>query len=204
MQARQQMGQELSISEVMTELKKDFLFYAESGGGVTFSGGEPYLHTDYLRKLMHCCHQFGIDTCTESCGYFDFAQCKDIIADMDALFFDIKLMDSQKHKHFTGQNNELILQNISQASAINKNITIRVPVIQNVNDDLKNMHQMCKWLTEKTSIRRIELLSYHKLGLEKMTALGIPSTVFAAPTEERLQELKTIINSYNIENVSYK
>lgn len=204
MQARQQMGKNLSIEEVINEIKKDYLFYAESGGGVTFSGGEPYLHHEYLRELMHSCHALGIDTCTESCGYFDFAACKDIIKEMDALFFDIKIMDSNKHKHFTGQSNELILENIRQAAGINKNITIRVPVIKGVNDDIDNMHQLCQFLKQKTSICRIELLSYHKLGLEKMTALGLPATVFAAPEARQLELLKGIISSYSIENISYK
>lgn len=203
-QARQQMGEVLSSEEVMREIKKDYLFYAESGGGVTFSGGEPYLHADYLRQLTHSCHALGINTCTESCGYFFFDDCADIISEMDALFFDIKIMDSAKHKHFTGQPNKLILENIRKASAINKNITIRVPVIKDVNDDLENMHQLCQFLTRKTSIRRTELLTYHKLGLEKMTALGLLATVFTPPAEQQLQTLKNIISSYGIENISYK
>ena len=123
---------------------------------------------------------------------------------MDALFFDIKIMDTAKHKHYTGQSNDVILKNIAKASAINKNITVRVPVINDVNDDYANMHAMCKFLTQKTHIRRVELLTYHKLGLEKMTALGMPALIFHPPTEQRLEELKEIITGYEIENVSYK
>ncbi len=202
--ARQPMGKAMSVEEVVKEIKKDFLFYMESGGGVTFSGGEPYLHAEYLRELVAACHRLGIDTCTESCGYFDFETVKDIIADMDALFFDIKIMDSEKHKHYTGQGNEMILENISKASAINPRITVRVPVIEGVNDDDGNMHALCRFLTEKTSIRRVELLTYHKLGLEKMTALGMLAHVFAPPSDARLESLKEILAGYGIENVSYK
>jgi len=203
-QARQQMGKSMSIDAVISELKKDYLFYAESGGGVTFSGGEPYLHPEYLAQLTNACHALGIDTCSESCGFFDFDTVSKLIADMDALFFDIKIMNTAKHKHYTGQSNDVILENIAKASAINKNITVRVPVIADVNDDYVNMHAMCKFLTQKTSIRRVELLSYHKLGLEKMTALGMPAIIFHPPTEQRLEELKEIIADYGIENVSYK
>ncbi len=202
--ARVPMGKPMTVDEVVKEIKKDYLFYMESGGGVTFSGGEPYLHADYLRELVGACHRLGINTCTESCGYFDFDSVKDIIADMDALFFDIKIMDSAKHKHYTGQGNEMILENISKASAINPNITVRVPVIQGVNDDDENMHALCRFLTEKTRIRRVELLTYHKLGLEKMTALGMLAHVFAPPTEARLAALKEILATYGIEHVSYK
>lgn len=202
--ARQQMGKAMSVDAVISELKKDYLFYAESGGGVTFSGGEPYLHPEYLAQLTHACHALGIDTCSESCGFFDFEAVSDLIAEMDALFFDIKIMDTAKHKHYTGQSNDVILKNIAKASAINKNITVRVPVINDVNDDYANMHAMCKFLTQKTHIRRVELLTYHKLGLEKMTALGMPALIFHPPTEQRLEELKEIITGYEIENVSYK
>ena len=204
MQARQQLGEQLSVQEVINEIKKDYLFYMESGGGVTFSGGEPYLHPQYLRELADCCHRLGINTCTESCGYFDFEQCKDIIAAMDALFFDIKLMDSAKHKHYTGQPNAVILSNISKAAKINSHITIRVPVIKDVNDDLQNMQLLCQFLTQNTNIKHIELLTYHKLGVEKMTALGLPAQVFQPPEEHRLTKLKEIITSYGLTNISYK
>lgn len=203
-QARQLMGRPMSVEEVLSEVKKDYLFYLESHGGVTFSGGEPYLHADYLRQLVHGCHELGISTCTESCGFFDFDACKDIIAEMDELFFDIKIMNSQRHRVYTGQDNAVILENIRKASALNANIIVRTPVIEGVNDDTANMHSMCAFLAEKTSIRRVELLTYHKLGVEKMTALGLPAAVFHEPTQERLATLKKIIASYGLENVSFK
>lgn len=202
--ARQQMGKSMTVEQVMREIKKDYLFYAESGGGVTFSGGEPYLHPQYLRQLARACHELGISTCTESCGCFDFAECRDIIAEMNQLFFDIKMMDPARHMKYTGHDNAEILRNIARSSAINNNIVVRVPVIRDVNDDENNMRRMCGFLRDATSIRRVELLSYHKLGVEKMTALGLPAVVFQAPTEERLRKLRDIIASYALENVSYK
>ncbi len=202
--ARVPMGKALTAGEVMKEIKKDYLYYMESGGGVTFSGGEPYLHKEYLAELTRQCHRLGIPTCTESCGFFDFDSVKEIIAEMDHLFFDIKVMDSEKHKKYTGQDNAVILENIAKASAINPNITVRVPVIAGINDDDGNMHAMCRFLTERTNIRRAELLTYHKLGLEKMTAMGMLARVFTPPTEERLEALKQILMDYGIESVSYK
>lgn len=203
-QARQQMGRPMTVGEVMAELRRDYIFYLESGGGVTFSGGEPYLHSGYLRKLQGACHELGIATCTESCAFFDMDECRDIIAGMDELFFDIKMMDEKKHKHYTGQSNELILKNIREASVLNANIVVRVPVIAGVNDDDANIKAMCAFLANKTRIRKVELLTYHKLGLEKMTALGLPARVFHEPAEARLEALKKIIAGYGIENVSFK
>ena len=198
------MGKPMTITQVLEEIKKDYLFYMESGGGVTFSGGEPYLHPEYLTELVSQCQQLGISTCTESCGLFDYEACASLLAAMDQLFFDIKIMDSAKHKHYTGHGNEEILENIRRASLINSNIVVRVPVIKTVNDDLENMHQLCSFLTTKTTIKRIELLTYHKLGLEKMQALGLIAQVFQEPSAQRLQELKDVISSYGLENVSYK
>ena len=202
--ARQVMGEELTIDAVMTQLKKDYIFYLESGGGVTFSGGEPFLHPEYLRLLNDKCHQLGINTAVESCAYFDFAACQDIIANIDQLFFDLKIMDSTRHKQYTGVTNERILANIEAASKINDNIIIRVPVITGVNDSAENMLALARFLREKTSINRVELLPYHKLGLEKMTALGMPAVVFETPSETKMGELNLLLAREGIMTVSFK
>ncbi len=202
--ARQVMGEELMIDAVMTQLKKDYIFYLESGGGVTFSGGEPFLHPEYLRLLNAKCHKLGINPAVESCAYFDFAVCQDIIANIDQIFFDLKIMDSARHKQYTGVTNERILANIEAASKINGNIIIRVPVITGVNDSEENMLALAKFLREKTSITRVELLPYHKLGLEKMTALGMPAVVFETPSEAKMNELNTLLTREGIMTVSFK
>ena len=202
--ARQVMGEELTIDAVMTQLKKDYIFYLESGGGVTFSGGEPFLHPEYLRLLNARCHQLGINTAVESCAYFDFAACQDIIANMDQIFFDLKIMDSAKHKQYTGVTNERILANIEAASKINDNIFVRVPVITGVNDSDENMSALAKFLLAKTSITRVELLPYHKLGLEKMTALGMPAVVFETPSEAKMEELNSLLVREGMTIVSFK
>ena len=202
--ARQVMGEELTIDAVMTQLKKDYIFYLEFGGGVTFSGGEPFLHPEYLRLLNARCHQLGINTAVESCAYFDFAACQDIIANIDQLFFDLKIMDSARHKQYTGVTNERILANIEAASKINDNIFVRVPVITGVNDSDENMSALAKFLLAKTSITRVELLPYHKLGLEKMTALGMPAVVFETPSEAKMEELNALLVREGITIVSFK
>ena len=202
--ARQVMGEELTIDAVMTQLKKDYIFYLESGGGVTFSGGEPFLHPEYLRLLNARCHQLGINTAVESCAYFDFAACQDIIANIDQLFFDLKIMDSARHKQYTGVTNERILANIEATSKINDNIIVRVPVITGVNDSDENMSALAKFLLAKTSITRVELLPYHKLGLEKMTALGMPAVVFETPSEAKMEELNALLVREGMTIVSFK
>lgn len=202
--ARQQMGRELPVEAVIKEIKKDYIFYQESGGGVTFSGGEPFLHPEYLRQLNQACHSIGINTAVESCAQFDFESCRDIVENIDQIFFDIKIMDSAKHKKYTGQDNALILENIAAASKINSNIIVRVPVIAGVNDDDENILSMCSFLKEKTAIRKAELLPYHKLGFEKMLALGIDAREFTTPSEDKMKHLQELLTGQDLEVVSFK
>lgn len=202
--ARQQMGKELTVEAVIKEIKKDYIFYQESGGGVTFSGGEPFLHPEYLRRLNEECHKLGINTAVESCASFDFEACRDIVENIDQLFFDIKIMDSAKHKNYTGTDNARVLENIAAASKINSNIIVRVPVIAGVNDDDENMLAMSSFLKEKTTIRKVELLPYHKLGFEKMLALGIPAIEFRAPDEGKMKRLQELLVGQGLEVVSFK
>ena len=202
--ARQEMGEKMTIAEVIAQLKKDYIFYQESGGGVTFSGGEPFLHPEYLRQLNEACHRIGINTAVESCAHFDFEACRDIVESIDQIFFDIKIMDSARHKQYTGVDNSRILTNIEAASKINNNIIVRVPVITGVNDSTENMLALSKFLLEKTTITRVELLPYHELGLEKMTALGLPAVVFETPSEAKMEELKQLLREQGIEIISFR
>lgn len=202
--ARVLLGHPLTVEEVLAEIKKDLVFYEESGGGVTFSGGEPFLHPVYLRQLLDACAAWGISTAAESCGCFDWEECSDLIPRLDQLFLDIKLMDAREHQRYTGQDNTLILENIVRCSAANNNIVVRVPAIAGVNATEENIGAMCHFLLEQTNIRHIELLPYHKLGYEKMQALGLHGELFATPSAQELAELTELIHSYGLTTVSYK
>lgn len=201
--ARQKMGESQSIDVLMQQLKKDFLFYLESGGGVTFSGGEPFYQEEALRALVNQCQNLGIATAVESCAQFNFTNCKDIIEKLDHIFFDLKVMDPTKHRYFTGIDNATILQNIQEASYCNDNIVIRMPAIREVNIDDENIEQLSRFLLQQTRIRKIELLPYHTLGKEKMEALGLPFTSFTAPTADELQGIKEKLTCKGLEVVSY-
>lgn len=201
--ARKFIGEALTIDEVVERVKKDYIYFTESNGGVTFSGGEPFLHTEYLRELNLRCQGLGINTAVESCGYFDFAANLDILERLDMIFFDLKTMDSDQHKRFTGVSNEIILQNIRQASALNRNIVVRIPVITGINDDAENIKKTAQFLLNDTTIRRVELLKYHQLGMPKMQALGVTPHEFVAPTEIHLDKLKKILGEEGMKVVSY-
>lgn len=201
--ARKRIGETVTVEQLMKVLRKDSIFYQESGGGVTFSGGEPFMQSDILRQLVMQCQSIGIDTAVETSGYFDVAENQDIIENLDAMFIDIKHMDSTVHQRYTGIGNQKILENIVAIAKINKNIVIRVPLIEEVNATERNIHALCVFMKAYTDIERIELLPYHALGEHKLAALGEAVIGFTTPCEEKIATLEKIIKSYRLMPVSF-
>lgn len=201
--ARKHIGESVTVEAVMQKIRKDYIFYQESGGGVTFSGGEPFMQSSFLRQLVLQCQAMGIDTAVETSAYFDFAENQDIIEMLAAIFIDIKHMDGEIHQALTGVSNQKILENIVQISQLQQNIIIRVPLISEVNAGEKNIRAMCEFLKSKTNIKQIELLPYHTLGEHKMEALGIALQKYTAPTEEAIKKLEQIIESYDLSIVKF-
>ena len=140
--ARKQIGMRVTVDEVMAVIKRDAVFYRESGGGVTFSGGEPFVQTEFLRQLVLACGRIGLDTAVETCGYYDWQQVSDIFARLDCVFIDCKHMDEAVHKRWTGVSNRLILANIARISRLAPRTVVRVPVIREVNASEHNIRQM--------------------------------------------------------------
>jgi len=197
--ARKMIGLQLTIEEIMRVLKRDAIFYRESGGGVTFSGGEPFMQPDFLRQLVAACKRINIDTAIETSGYFDWEQCKDIIPMLDCVFVDIKHMNDQRHRLLTGVSNRPILENIKLISQNNPYTIIRVPLIDGVNADEKNIRSMCSFLQQHTQIAGIELLHYHELGRAKYQALGYgQSPEYKSPDKSHIEYLKDVIAEYGI------
>ena len=194
----------LTVDEVMQTLKRDAVFYRESGGGVTFSGGEPFAQPQFLRQLATACNRLGIDTAVETSGYFDWEQGKDIIDRLDCVFIDCKLMDSAEHQRFCGVGNERILSNIAAISQRHPRTIVRVPLIAEVNATEQNIAKMCEYLVNNARPAAVELLVYHDLGEGKYNAAGVARPNFSAPTDAKLAKLKNIITGYGIPLVEYK
>lgn len=204
--SRKSMVHRYTSGDILGMLEKQKLFYRFSGGGVTFSGGEATMQPDMLRELAHRFYDQGVDLALETSGYFDFEEVKDILEKMNLIFVDIKHMDDNKHKLYTGVGNRGILENISRLGAMEIPVVVRVPVITGVNSDAANVRAAASFV--KTNIRRpkIELLPYHSFGDSKYEALGLakPSEQFAAPSPECLRQLKGIIEAEGVEAVSYR
>jgi len=171
--ARKIVGQRMSVDAIMDEIRKDRAFYDESGGGVTFSGGEPLLQADAVRELARRCKDEQIHTAMETAGSVPWPNFEGILPWLDLLYFDLKHIDSEAHRRYTGFPLDLIIGNLCRAGECFDNLVVRIPVVPGVNATEQIMTRMFSFLLENTKIRRVELLPFHRLGLTKYEGLGM-------------------------------
>jgi len=168
--AREIAGREMTVEEVMDEIKKDIPFYEESSGGVTFSGGEPLLQKDFLISLLEFCKEKGINTAIETCGYSSWEVLSNVSRLTDLFLFDLKIMDEESHRKFTGVSNNIILENLRKLSSVHKKIIVRIPVIPGVNDNIENINKTADFILS-LGIKEAHLLPFHSAGIEKYRRL---------------------------------
>lgn len=169
---------------------EDHAFYLQSGGGVTLGGGEPCMHPGAARSLLKRCKSFGLHTAIESCGYYPWKNLEALLPYLDLIFFDLKVMNEETHKAVTGVSHKLILENLKNIFSyihqhnLEIDITLRTPLIPQVNDTLENFEQMIAFLktlpekekaifSQNTRKFSVELLPYHKYGIQKYKGLGL-------------------------------
>ncbi|NLS12208.1 glycyl-radical enzyme activating protein [Vibrio sp. SM6] len=203
--AIKQWGKTLSIDECMTIIRKDKGFYERSGGGVTVSGGEPLLQSEFVTELFQQCQQENIHTCLESSFYGKWEKIAALLPVTDLIISDIKHMDSEIHKHYTGVYNERILSNLKKLSQTDKAFILRIPVIPQVNDDEANIKATADFIIEElgNKVRTLQLLSFMRLGEEKYRSLGLPyqmeNLIFGRDAfQERVQNIAHYFNSRGI------
>ena len=187
----------MTAESVMEEVLKDMHFYKSSGGGATFSGGECMLRIDFLEELLKACKASGIHTAVDTAGHVPFEHFLRILPFTDLFLYDIKCMDSQKHRTYTGVENSLILENLRKLLATGKEVWIRIPIIGGVNDTEDEMEEIKACLSSWGPPKRVELLPYHEIGYHKYTALGKEAPRFTAPDDEKMKRLKHIFRDFN-------
>ncbi|HUT80290.1 MAG TPA: glycyl-radical enzyme activating protein [Candidatus Bathyarchaeia archaeon] len=192
-------GQEVTARDVMVEIEKDQIFYEESNGGVTFSGGEPLMQPEFLLILLDLCKKKNIHTTIDTAGCVSSDIMKKIAKKVDLFLYDIKLIDNEMHKRYTGVSNEQILTNLKLLVKMNKKIIIRIPVIPTINTSSKDLEQIGKFLSE-LNITQVELLRFHKIGEEKYNKLNKINRMkdIKEPTKEELIAVKEKLESYNL------
>ncbi|MGH4123247.1 MAG: trans-4-hydroxy-L-proline dehydratase activase [Clostridium sp.] len=169
--ARELVGKDITVKNLMKEIIKDEVFYEESNGGVTFSGGEPLMHADYLYNTLKICKDKGIHTTVDTSGYASWEQFEKIVDKVDLFLFDIKHMNNEKHIKYTGMENTIILENLKNLSGKGSTIYIRLPLIAGINDDDENIDATVNFLS-KLNIMHVNLLPFHKMGMDKYRRLN--------------------------------
>ena len=169
-------GKSMTVEECMKEIRKDMGYYERSGGGVTVSGGEALLQSDFVAALFKACKQEGIQTCCESTFHVDWKEAEKVLPYTDIVISDIKHMDTDIHKKYTGVHNKKILANLKRLVKEDRELILRIPVIPNVNDDMDNIKATADFIQNDLHgrVRTLQLLSFMRLGEEKYHSLDIP------------------------------
>jgi len=191
--AKEICGREITIDEMFAEIIKDRSYYNNSDGGVTFSGGECMLQIDFLEEILKSCAKNGIHTAVDTAGHIPWEYFEKIMPYTDLFLYDIKIMDNDKHKKYTGVENSLILENLAKLLKSSTSVWVRIPVIPTVNDTKSNFETIKEFFEKNGYPEKIELLPYHAMGDHKYVALGKIPEKFSVPEKEKINVLKSIL-----------
>jgi len=195
--ARVTCGREMTLDEVMEELRRDKPYYGGSGG-LTLSGGEPAIYPEFSAALLDRCAAEGIGRALETSLYAAPEVLMPLLRRCDIVMCDLKHSDPELHKKYTGAGNALILENLRLLDSLGIPIILRTPVIAGLNDDDENITAAAVIAASLKNLKYYELLPYHPLGVSKAAALGREQTIFEAPSPERFRELAEIVKSRSV------
>ncbi|MDO8473483.1 MAG: glycyl-radical enzyme activating protein [Dehalococcoidia bacterium] len=173
-------GKDIPIEELFEELKRDGIFYSGSGGGVTFSGGEPLVYSDQVMELFKLCKKAGISTAVETCGYCDTETFQKVLRLTDFVLYDLKALDDLTHQKLTGKSNALILANARTLVHSGVELQFRLPLVPGLNDIPENIKATSEFILSLGK-KSIELMPYHRLGVGKYEALAKDYTLADLP-----------------------
>jgi pyruvate formate lyase activating enzyme len=201
-EARAVIGRRATADEVFKEIAADSLFYKESGGGITLSGGEPLAQPAFAAGILERCRHAGIHTALDTCGYAHWTTAQAVLRHVNLVLFDFKHMNPEMHKEYTGESNARILEN---AEKIHHEMSIpmqaRVTLIPGFNDSHENLEATARFIADRLSHEiPVHLLPYHRLGEAKWERLGrkLETAEFAIPGERQLVECRRIFESFGL------
>lgn len=194
-------GESWSDEDLIEQLKKDKGFYRETGGGVTFSGGEVTSQANYAYRLLEMCRHEAMDVAIDTCGYCDREKLLRLCKDAATILYDIKSMDDEKHMRLTGVSNRLILDNLralSQSAENRGKIILRLPLIHGVNDGEEDMKAVCHMMNQ-LGLKRADGLPYHSLGIAKARNSGKEALEFETPPDDHIDRIVQWFQEENLE-----
>jgi pyruvate formate lyase activating enzyme len=194
----QTLGSETTVAAVIAEVEKDLIFYDESGGGVTFSGGEPLMQAGFLKALIEACAERQMHVALDTCGYAPEAEMAAVIERVNLLLFDLKLMDEKAHLHYTGVSNRLILKNFAAACRAGKSVIVRFPLIPGITDGKDNLRAIAEFAGACGGVRQVDILPFHRIADEKYRRLAMENQMkdVGPPSDDRVQAVKRLFESY--------
>lgn len=191
-------GKQYSVTELVKILKKDQIFYDQSGGGVTLSGGEVMVQDmEYILQLVQALERQGISVAVDTCGYVPAERLEKILPYTELFLYDLKMLKDEKHRHYTGVSNERILENLKFLSDHGAKIELRMIMVKDVNMGDEEIVQTREWLKQHAvKLERITLLPYHDFGKDKYRRLSRECTQnFEKPEMEELLHVKELFES---------
>jgi pyruvate formate lyase activating enzyme len=194
-------GRTMTLEDVVAEVEKDRIFYEQSGGGVSFSGGDPLSQPGFLEGLLDAFRARGVHTAVDTAGACPSEVLERIAAKTDLVLYDLKVMDAGKHRELTGVSNAPVLDNLRRLAAGETEVWIRIPLIAGVNDGEENVRKVIEFLRPLETIRKIAILPYHSGGIEKAGRIGKRARFqkYAAPPEDRIAEIETTFREAGFE-----
>lgn len=191
-------GKEMSVEDVFWSVLQDADFYEESGGGVTFSGGECLMQADFCAELLKRLKEKGIHCAVDTCGFVNRNAFEKVVPYTDLFLYDLKQMEAKVHQECTGQSNEIILDNLEYLDRLGKNIEIRIPLIPQMNDQA--IDQIGAFLGKLHSVLRVKVLPYNHLIGSKYAAVGKEFRMkgILPPTEEAMSEAVRILEGHHL------
>lgn len=200
-EAREQVGRNVTAAELLVEIQKDIPFYDTSGGGVTFSGGEPLMQAEFLIELLRLCGSEQIHRAVDTTGYASPETLTAVAAHTDLFLYDLKMMDPARHERYTGVSNRLILDNLELLAHRGVGLMIRLPLIPGVNDDADNLDQTGAFLNRLPGIKKVDVLPYHNFQKSKYIRFGMDygGTNTTTPSSEMLSRARKHLESFGLE-----
>lgn len=183
--------------ELFEELYKDLPFYEESGGGVTFSGGEPLLHSRFLSSILNKLHETDIHSAIDTSGYIEPEKFIQLAKKTDLVLFDLKVADPAEHKKYTGVSNELIHQNFFQLYKNMINTFVRIPLIPGITDNEVNLLKLKELIIQNKAVKQVDLLPYNEFADSKYKRLNMNHQIMGLKkqSDEKLEYIKNIFSN---------
>ena len=200
-QAVEFIGKTMSIEDVVAEIVKDTLFYDESRGGVTFSGGEPLMQPSFLMELLKACGDLDLHRTVDTCGYADTRTLLKVATHVELFLYDLKHMDPEKHYRYTGVPNEIILTNLKCLSRQGARIIIRLPLIPGINNDGENIERTGAFLSSLAGVNQVNILPYHRAAEAKYKNLSVKykAADIERPDRDQLESIAGQLEKYDLQ-----